>query len=278
VRIAITGMTGYVGGAVAQTAMRSGHTVIGLGRRPSPGADWRRYELGQPPAADALADIDVVVHCAWDLGLTSALEIDAVNVQGTQRLAEASHAAGVGFIFISSMSAYEGTRQIYGRAKLRAEGGVRATGGNVIRPGLVYGGSDGGMIGTLERIARLPLVPVMGARSHQFLVHVTDAADGVMALAGAEGMRGRVAGLAYPEPVRFDRLIGDLARAQGRVPRLVSVPWRPVYLAMRAAEALRVPLPLRADSVLGLVRPAASVPGFELWDQLGVKVRSPRFG
>jgi nucleoside-diphosphate-sugar epimerase len=277
-RIAITGMTGYVGGAIAESAVGSAHTVVALGRRPSPGVPWQQYELGQTLAADALTGVDVVVHCAWDLGLTAASEIDEINVQGTQRLAAASRAAGARFILISSMSAYEGTRQIYGRAKLRAEAAVRAVGGNVVRLGLVYGGSDGGMIGTLERIAGLPLVPVIGGGSHQFLVHVSDAAAGVVALAGAERMRGRVAGLAYPQSVRFDRLISDLARAQGRSPRLIPVPWRPVYLAMRVAEMLRVPLPLRADSVLGLVRPAPLVPGFELWEQLGVEVRPPSFG
>ena len=188
----------------------------------------------------------------------------------------ASQVAGARFIFISSMSAYEGTQQIYGQAKLRAEVAVQGVGGNVVRPGLVYGGTDGGMVGTLERIAGLPLVPVIGAGSHQFLVHIADVATGVMALASAEEIQNRVAGLAYPEPVRFDRLISDLARAQGRTPRLVPVPWRPVYLAMRVAEALRIPLPLRADSVLGLVRPAPLVPGFQLWQQLQVQVRPPR--
>ncbi len=277
-RIAITGMTGYVGSAIAESATRSGHTVVALGRRPGPAVDWRHYELGRAPAAGLLAGVDVVVHCAYDLTLTAESQVYEINVQGTQQLAAASDAAGARFILISSMSAYEGTHQIYGRAKLSSEAAVRAIGGNAVRLGLVYGESGGGMIGTLSRITRLPLVPVMGAGSHQFLVHALDAAEGVTRLAETPGVRGEVAGLAYPEPVRFESLIRDLARSQGRSPRLIPVPWRPVYLAMRAAEALRVPLPLRADSLLGLVRPAPLVPNFELWARLGVEVRPPAPG
>jgi nucleoside-diphosphate-sugar epimerase len=274
-RVAITGMTGYVGSAIAESVARSGHTVVALGRRPVPDGEWRHYELGRALSPDLLAGIDVVVHCAYDLTLTAESQVYEINVQGTQQLARASAAAGARFILISSMSAYEGTRQIYGRAKLSSEAAVRGIGGNVVRLGLVYGSSGGGMIGTLNRLARLPLVPVMGAASYQFLVHALDAAAGVTRLAEAADVHGEVAGLAYPEPVRFDSLIRDLARSQGRSPRLVPIPWRPVYLAMRAAEALRLPLPLRADSVLGLVRPAPLVPNFELWARLGVTVRAP---
>ena len=43
-----------------------------------------------------------------------------------------------------------------------------------------------------------------------------------------------------------------------------------VYGALRAAELLPVQLPVRADSLLGLVRPAPYVPNLEVLDQLGV--------
>lgn len=277
-RIAITGMTGYVGSAIADCAARSGHTVVSLGRRPGAHGEWRHFALGPVPSVDLLAGIDVVVHCAYDLTLTAESEVHETNVLGTQRLVASSEAAGARFILISSMSAYEGTRQIYGRAKLSSEATVQATGGNVVRLGLVYGAGGGGMIGTLERISRLALVPVMGAGSHQFLVHALDAAEGVTRLAETPEVRGEVAGLAFPEPLRFDGLIRALARSQGRSARLVRVPWRPVYVAMRLAEAMGLRLPLRADSVLGLVRPAPYVPNVELWARIGVHIRAPELG
>jgi nucleoside-diphosphate-sugar epimerase len=171
------------------------------------------------------------------------------------------------------MSAYEGTRQLYGRAKLACEADVLSVGGNAIRLGLVYGGGDGGMIGSLRRIAGLPVIPVIGRSSHQFMVHVADMASAMVRLVERAEIGSETAGLAHPEPVRFDALLRALAAVKGRQPTLVPLPWQPIYGAMRVAESLRLPLPLRADSVLGLVRPAPGVPNLELWDRLGVTLR-----
>ena len=43
-----------------------------------------------------------------------------------------------------------------------------------------------------------------------------------------------------------------------------------MYGALRAAELLPLRLPVRADSLLGLVRPAPHVPNVEVLEQLGI--------
>ena len=53
-------------------------------------------------------------------------------------------------------------------------------------------------------------------------------------------------------------------------PRFVATPPMVVYGALRLAELLPVKLPVRADSLLGLVRPAPNVPHPEVLDRLGV--------
>ena len=65
-------------------------------------------------------------------------------------------------VLISSMSAYPGTAQIYGRAKLASESDFLLAGGEAVRLGLVWGGAAGGMIGTLTRLSGLPIVPRLG--------------------------------------------------------------------------------------------------------------------
>jgi nucleoside-diphosphate-sugar epimerase len=272
--LAITGATGYVGAAIAAGAREDDHDVLALGRRPTAGLQWRPYELGELPASDLFRDVEVVVHCAYDLSLTRERDIARVNVEGTHRLVQATAAAGARFVLISSMSAYPGTRQIYGRAKLAAERAVLAAGGNVIRLGLVYGDEGKGMIGALQRLVRLPITPLIGRNAHQFMVYVGDMMRAVLRLAiGTERGHGPV-GLAHPRPVRFEDLLMTLARRTGTCLRPVHVPWTAAYGAMRVAEALRVPLPLRADSILGLLRPAPFVPRADLWAHLGVRVRS----
>ena len=59
---------------------------------------------------------------------TVNVPIARVNVGGTQRLLAAAASANAGFCLISSMSAYAGTRQLYGRAKLACERDVLGRG------------------------------------------------------------------------------------------------------------------------------------------------------
>jgi nucleoside-diphosphate-sugar epimerase len=214
-----------------------------------------------------------MVHCAYDLSLTRERDVSRVNVEGTNRLVQATAEAGVRFVLISSMSAYPGTRQIYGRAKLAAESAVLAAGGKVVRLGLVYGDDGKGMIGALQRLVGLPITPLIARDTYQFTVHVNDMVRGVLRLATGPESSHEPVGLAHPRPVRFEDLLMTLAGRTGTCLRPFPVPWTAAYGAMRVAEALRLSLPLRADSILGLVRPAPLVPKADLWAPLGVRVR-----
>jgi nucleoside-diphosphate-sugar epimerase len=272
--IAITGSTGYVGGAIALRALKDGHDVVALTRRPNDSLPWRHYDLAEMPAAGVLRDVDVVVHCAYDLTLTRPRDIARVNVDGTRCLVDAAVAAGARFVLVSSMSAYPGTKQLYGRSKLAAERIVLEAGGEAIRLGLVYGDDGRGMIGALQRLVALPITPVMGRNAHQFTVHVDDMVSGVLSISLEAGDAQGAVGLADPRPVRFEDILIGLAHRTGSRMRPFSVPWPVVYGAMRLAELFRVPLPLRADSILGLVHPASFVPRTEFWNQRGLNVRA----
>jgi nucleoside-diphosphate-sugar epimerase len=269
--VGVTGTSGFVGGTVAGALSQAGHRVIALGRRPVPPYEYRPYELSTGIVGDALAGVETVVHCAYDLSLTDSRTIATTNVEGTRALVRAVRAAGCRLILVSSMSAYPGTRQVYGRAKLRSEKDVLEAGGDVVRLGLVWGGAEGGMIGTLKRLARLPVVPVFGRDSYQFTVHADDMAAGFVTLVGHPSI-GEPLGLAHPARTSFERIITQLG--DGRRPMFLRVPWRPTYALMRSAELARVPLPVRADSLLGLVEPAPSVPNAEVWPRLGLRLRA----
>lgn len=271
--VAITGSQGYVGRHIARAVADAGHGVLALDRRRPPGVEWRSYDLAGFPDAGLLSGVDVVVHCAYDMSVTRAADIARVNVGGTQRLLASAESAGARFCLISSMSAYVGTRQLYGRAKLASERDVLARQQQVVRLGLVYGREQGGMIAALGRIAGLPVIPVMGRSCRQFTVHTSDMAAAVLRIVEDPAPVGDALGLAHPVSVRFDDIIRALAAGRGRDPVLVPIPWSPVYAAMRGAEAISLRLPLRADSVLGLVRPASYVPNVDVWARLGVDVR-----
>jgi nucleoside-diphosphate-sugar epimerase len=220
--VAVTGASGFVGGVIARALVKDGRRVIDLGRRPAGPYEHREFALGRPVTGELLSGVDALVHCAYDLSLTDGAEIERVNVQGTRALVEAATATATRVLLVSSMSAYPGTRQIYGQAKLRTEEIVLASGGEAVRLGLVWGAGEGGMIGTLKRLAGLPAVPIFGRGLHQFMVHTDDVGEGFVKLLGAPTF-GKPLGLAHPVPVPFEAV---LAYANGgRAPRLVRAGW-----------------------------------------------------
>ena len=274
--VAITGATGYLGGVLRERFARDGWATVDLVRSPD-GRSSRRYVIGEPPSTDLLDGIDVLVHCAYDMSLRTREQIWAVNVDGALRLLDAADAAGVSrTVMLSSMSAYDGTTQLYGLSKLEIERASKEHGALSVRPGLSYGPGAGGMAGALTKLTTLPVVPVVAARSHQFTVHHDDFADAIVALVGAARVVTDPIGIANPVPVAFRELVEGLARLDGRTCRTLPFPWRPIYGVLRASERLGLDPPFRSDSLFGLVHPAPVVPNLQVLADLGVALR--RFG
>jgi nucleoside-diphosphate-sugar epimerase len=262
--IAVSGATGYVGTTLLSYLDTHGYETVPLTRNPSAcGSPAREFSLGAPLQPGLLDGVDCLVHAAWDMTLTDVADSYMVNVVGSQALIRAARDAGVQrIVFISSMSAYEGTRQFYGRAKLEIESLVSSIGGVSLRLGLVYGHDARGMAGALASLSKLPIVPVPGGnRSYQFLLDAVELGPAIeRALVGQ--MVG-VVGVANPSR----RTVPDVIRTvsgQAASGRFVSVPWQPIFYAMRIAERLGAKLPLRSDSLLGLVRPAPGVPNADV--------------
>jgi nucleoside-diphosphate-sugar epimerase len=274
--VAITGASGYLGSVLVAAFGAAGYAVRRLVRSPVEGSSDRFFDLTKSvDSSDALDGVDVLVHCAYDLTLTKRTEIWESNVFGTVALFDRAVASGVGrIIALSSMSAYTGTRQLYGRSKLATEVAALARDICVVRPGLVYGAGWGGMAGTLRRLAAFPVLPGFGPGARQFTVSEPDFAAALVALARAEGVPPFPVGVAHPDPVPFTALLTSFAVSLGKPPpRFVPTPPMAVYGALRAAELLPIKLPVRADSLLGLVRPAPNVPHLEVLDQLGVALQ-----
>lgn len=267
----VTGASGYLGALIRGRLDAAGWSTHALVRSPRPGDRASRWSLGQPPPEEALQQADALVHCAYDFRPRDAAGIWQANVEGSRTLLQAAKDHGVPrLLVLSSMSAYEGTTQLYGRAKLAIEAVTIKLGGIAVRPGVVYGDAPGGMAGTLSRLTRLPLVPLIAGRARQFPVHEADFADAVVRILEAPTWTPEVVGVAQPSSVTFRELLAALAAREGRSCRFVPVPWQAVYWTLMIAEAVRLPVPLRSDSVLGLVRPATHVPvSSEFPDLLG---------
>lgn len=254
---AITGSNGYVGGCLKKSFAGRGWEMFELTRRPRPGSRAFQYQLGQDLSPELLSGMAAFVHCAYDFGPLHWRDIVAVNVEGSRKLLEAARAAGIPkIVFISSISAFDGCRSLYGKAKLEIEKIALASGALVLRPGLVYGSEAGGMFGKLaEQTRRSSVVPLVGGGSQiQYLVHHGDLCGFIEKYASGDlEATPRILTAAHEKPWRFKQLIQEIARAQGKQPKLVPLPWRAIWLALKAAEVCGLKLNFRSDSLVSLI-------------------------
>ena len=275
-RVAITGATGYLGSALSDHFSSRGNEVVALTRRRPERAvsEWRHFELGRPVDGTIFQDVDALIHAAWVLSGKDTSQLWQENVIGSRRLIEAAVTAGVQkVVFVSSMSAYFGTRQTYGLMKLAVERTALDLGCVVVRPGLIYGESPGGMAATLRKISRLPLWPRFKS-ARLFLAHEDDVAQAIARVVDHyDELSGEVMGLANPQSLDLPSILAGLSPEHKR--RLsLPVPAVLVMAVLRMLEGAGVPFPFRSDSLLGLIESADLLPGQERLVQQGVEFRS----
>lgn len=254
----VTGSTGYIG-SVLVSHLRSRGWLVREMRRPGTVSQQGSipYRLDSPLDPKEFQGIDGLVHCAYDFTLTDPDDIRRVNVDGSVRLFETALSARVPKrILFSTMSAFEGCRSDYGRAKLEIEKRTAAIGTAIIRPGLVWGGSGGGLFGALERAAvSLPLVPLVAAdRRILYPAHVDDLSSLVHSILSGDVDHGTKPIIAAADkPISLRQLVGHLASAAGRKPLVVPVSSNAVEFGLRCCESLGMRLPFRSDSLRSLV-------------------------
>lgn len=268
-RIAITGVTGFIGRQLAQRALETGHDVTAFSRRAWTGApnvalvDRHFLELPERPAPGILEGVDAIVHLAIAPQTADPALVDAVNRLGSIRLFEAAAEAGVGrFVFVSSQSAHAGATSAYGRSKYQVEQRIAADPNAVIvRPGLVYGDSDDGLMGRAARAAaKLRVFPVIGASAAVAQpIHVDSLCDALLELAEMVDPP-RFVELADPQV----RPLGDLVVRQahdrfGVKTYPIPVPLGLARVGVRVATRLRLPSPISEENLDGIA-------GFEPMD------------
>jgi nucleoside-diphosphate-sugar epimerase len=126
----------------------------------------------------------------------------------------------------------------------------------VIRPGLVYGNTSGGMFGRLAaQIRNSSMIPLIGGGAQiQFLVHEEDLCAFIEGYArGALEISPRVLTAANEQPWPFRQLLLEIARALGKKPKFIPLPWRFVWAGLKSAELCGLKLNFRSDSLVSLM-------------------------
>ncbi|MFJ5954743.1 NAD-dependent epimerase/dehydratase family protein [Paenarthrobacter sp. NPDC092416] len=246
-RIAVTGATGFIGGAVAAAAEAAGWEVVRFARQRGAGLTY--WDLtGLPPAR--LPVVDAVVHAAANVSDWGDPRLfHRVNVLGTQSVAEAY--AGTRLVHISSSSVYpwwepcinRGEEEVasrhlnaYGRTKALADIEARRHGNAVaLRPHGVYGPGDRTLLPRLvNNIRRGQLLSVGHGRVTHQLTHVQNLTKAVLSACQSE-LRGAV-NVADAGPVELGEVLRQVLDATGHAD--VHIRYLPLPAAMALAGAV----------------------------------------
>ncbi len=237
--VLVTGAAGLVGQAVCHELLASGFRVRALVHRnpPPPGVEpWRGDLLDPAGLVGALRGQQAVVHCAALLS-GSRLELERVNLHGTQLLAQLARQAEVGrFVHISSSVVYragpldnakEFARLIdrgtaYAASKLAAEAAVTDAFGDpvtTLRLPSVYASWPCPFLTALVHGVRSFELPETSVGDPPYeLVHAMDVAVAVRsALASPPG--NRTLNLAGPDRATYRGVVQLAATALGITPR-----------------------------------------------------------
>lgn len=188
--VLITGVTGYIGSAVAEAMHTAGHSVRALARSTETEArirsrGWKPVpgDLREIDALERIAEsVDAVVH----LGNTGADDAAQVDREATRAILRALGGSGKPFLYTSGAwvlgagitderSRLDPPALVAWRAAVEAEvlqaaPGIRAV---VLRPGIVFG-RGGGIFGMIARGE----LPIVGTGTQRWpLVHLDDLAD-----------------------------------------------------------------------------------------------------
>jgi nucleoside-diphosphate-sugar epimerase len=276
--VAITGASGFLGGALCRALAARGWTVRALVRDPArfPAMPGVRPALCNLPDAideSALMGADAVVHCAYATRETDPARARRVNEEGTRRLVEASRRAGVPhLIFVSTIAASPDAPNYYARSKHALEALLDPTRDAIVRPGLIIGRDGHGLFQQLlDNMRRLGIVPLFGGGNQPLqTVHVDDVCEAVARII-ERGLTGAF-NVAETDPPTLGAFLRAMADRLGRPVRFVRLPFGPVLAAVRTIEALRLPFPLRSESLLGL-KGLRSVPVTDDLRRLDLRVR-----
>jgi nucleoside-diphosphate-sugar epimerase len=254
-RVAITGATGFVGADLLDAILERGWDVVALVRHvpkaPRAGVSYHEHDLSAPVEPAILKGVDEVVHCAYVKAGRGTPDSHGQNVRGTLALESAAASRGIGFTFLSSLSAVPQARSAYGRHKLELERLMLERGATVVRPGLVVG--DGGVVRAIyDTMRRTHLIPLIdGGRQPVQTIGRRDLSLTIGTLIERK-QRPTSITVATAQPMTARRLALDLRRRFALTAFAVAIPSWTILPIVRGAESLGRPTPITSENILGL--------------------------
>jgi nucleoside-diphosphate-sugar epimerase len=254
-RIAVTGASGFIGGAVATALADVDHEVIGFGRRPAgwshPRGRYRLWDLTAEPLS-AGHEVEAVVHCAaladdW----APREEALRVNRDGTRAVVRAFPGARIVHLSTSSVyDAFEPSVEVvetaapvrrhlssYSETKTLAEFELAGLDAVILRPHAVYGPGDTTLLPRiLAGVRRGRLVLPEGAEVRHSLTGIGNLVLAVRRALDPSSPRGTY-NVADDVPVLLSVVLAEFLERRGVSARLVSMPYSAAFALAGTLEA-----------------------------------------
>lgn len=253
-RLLVIGAAGFIGSNFVRYAAGQGVDVVALSRSrrlADFGGTFSQWALGRPLPASALEGVTCAIHLVHDFNGE-----EGARLTFNQTLACVAELRALGVkrqLFFSSYSAGEHATSLYGRTKFAIERALAGAADIVIvRPGLVLG--DGGVYGRIRKWAhKFPAVPLPdGGYFDVPVIAIERLSQETLTLAMAVGKADHV-NLFEPQLVSLRQLVLSAAAEVQRRPLIIPVPSALLLFGLRVAAFLRIPLPVNADNLVGLL-------------------------
>lgn len=306
-QVLITGASGFVGSLLSDRLLREGHAVRLLLRSSSSRANLSEsgYSVALGDLSDkaalreAVRGVDLIFHVAGAIMAARPEQFYRANSEGTRNLAEAAVSAAPGlkrFIYVSSLAAGgpgridrprteadpEAPVSDYGRSKLGGELVLRELGAKlpsvVVRPPVVYGPRDRGMLTFFQIVAKgiKPLIRHNGPSAYS-MIHGEDLVRVLLEL-GMSPKSFKPAEVFYAATgaiVSWEETMEAMAEALGKPARGLPIP---VGLLAAVGNTLGglgrltgKAFPLSADKVREIREPCWNCDAAKLEQTLGFK-------
>lgn len=255
--VTVFGGTGFLGREVVRAVCDAGFEARSASRRPPAAAESGQVshvaaDVGDEQSVRRAVEGAAAVVNAVSLYVESGdVTFDDVHVEGAARVARCARAAGVRvLVHVSGLGVDPDSPSAFVRARSRGEQAVCAAFDRavVIRPSVMFG-PDGSFLKSIERVTRLPVVPLFGHGETRLQpAFVGDVAAAVARIIES-GRRERLYELGGAEVSTYREIVEQVMAHLDRRRLLMPVPF-PVWQALAGAMAVLPSPPLTRDQLI----------------------------
>ncbi len=247
--ILITGATGFIGRHLVKRLAKEGkYNIWCVVRTTSNIAPLRAYnarfiyaDITDPNALIKIkGDFDVLYHCAALVENADSFELNHINKIGTRNACDLAYNLNVKrFIYLSSVAVVSGNDRVplvedlpysatnkYGQSKIDAEKTVieyrsRGVPTVILRPPMVYGPDEPHMMGTLLKLLKFRMLPVINnGKNHLHMIYVENLVEALVFCLNNDKFLSGTYFVADSEVLTVKELYGMLSHGLG-----VKPPW-----------------------------------------------------